>query len=79
MLKIINKLFPFLSKSHDEIIDEKQYLQHWKTISHLNVNQISYLYNNFKLLFYSMNKKLVATTLLYFNKTKYNINSYIIL
>ena len=49
MLKIINKLFPFLSKSHDKIIDEDQYLQHWKTISHLSVNQISYLYNNFKL------------------------------
>lgn len=48
MLKIINKLFPFLSKNHDEI-DRKYYLQHWKKIPVLTVNQISYLYNNFQL------------------------------
>jgi len=45
MLKIINKLFPFLSKSNDKI-DEKQNIQHWKDIPLLTVNQISYLYNN---------------------------------
>ncbi len=49
MLKVIYKIFPFLSKNQDKIIDEKQYFQHWKKISHLTVNQISYLYNNFKL------------------------------
>jgi len=48
MLKIINKLFPFLSKKHDEITEE-QYLQHWKTMPHLTVNQIAYLYNGFRL------------------------------
>ncbi|MCU7835500.1 MAG: hypothetical protein KZQ83_09635 [gamma proteobacterium symbiont of Taylorina sp.] len=49
MFKIFDKNFPFLSKNHDEIIEKKQHLQHWKTISPLTVNQISYLYNDFQL------------------------------
>ena len=50
MLKIINKLFPFLSKKHDspENINKKN-LQLWKEPQLLTVNQVSYLYNNLPL------------------------------
>ncbi|MCU7837037.1 MAG: hypothetical protein KZQ83_17530 [gamma proteobacterium symbiont of Taylorina sp.] len=47
MFNIIYKIFPSLSKKQN-VMDEKQYLDHWKNMPHFTVNQIAYLYNHFQ-------------------------------